>query len=405
MHSTISNHKHLIILGAGPQQEKLYVLAKSLRHKIIGIDLNPDSISKKYCDQFFNISIKDDQEIIKILKSSGLEFSGVITCGAEVSPQISRIANEFGLVGIPYNVAINTTDKLCRSSALEKGGIKIPRFQSLKNTDDLNIPFPVVIKPADSSGSRGVALVRDKVDAINALNIAKEISPSNTVMCEEFIEDGTEVSIEAFIINGEPFITGIAERHFLDINQTHPDFIEYGGTMPPTFSEKLIHNCESVFKQAILALGIHEGPSKGDLIIKNDEVYVLEITSRTSPGFAAEMQPLNSGIRPLDILIKWATGQHISKEELIPKFNRGVAHRYFLHSPGKIKNIKGLDLLKSNEDVKYHLMLNTPKLGNYLEPISYMNRIFYIITEGQTNRDAVKKAESLLKKIIIRTEE
>ena len=125
------------------------------------------------------------------------------------------------------------------------------------------------------------------------------------------------------MLDSKPYITGIAERHFLDINETFPEFIEYGGTMPPTFSESLIEECKKVFTSAIKALNINCGPSKGDLIIKDGKVYVLEITSRTSPGFASEMQPLNSGIEPLRVLIQWATGNFVSAKNLLPKFNRG----------------------------------------------------------------------------------
>ena len=394
---------YLIILGAGPQQEKIYTLALKLGHRIIGIDLDVNAIAKKYCDMFLNISIKNDIEMIRQLRISGLKFSGVVTCGAEVSPQVSNIAETFGLIGIPYEVAVNTTDKFRRSSVLKAGGIKIPRFQILNDENEINLSYPVVVKPVDSSGSRGVTLVREKIHIAKAINLAKKMSTSGEVLCEEFIEQGIEVSIEAFVVDGIPHVTGIAERHFLDIDKTFPEFIEYGGTMPPTFSAELIEECNRVFKSAIIALKVPGGPSKGDLIIRNGEVYVLEITSRSSPGFAAEMQPLNSGIEPLDVLLKWATGQKFDIEALTPKFNRGAAHRYFLHEPGVVSEIRGLDILHKSKDVKYHLMLSAPLVGDVLEPMSYMNRLFYIMTDGETNLEAISKAESVLGKILIRT--
>jgi len=397
------NGPYLIILGAGPQQEKLYILARKFSHRIIGVDLNEDAIAKKHCDVFLNVSIKNEVEIIKKLRETNLRFSGVVTCGAEVSPQVAMIAESFGLVGIPYEVAVNTTDKFARSKALESGGIKIPRFQTVEVDSDVDITLPVVIKPIDSSGSRGVSLVREPGQLSKAIIFAQNVSKSNKVLCEEFIENGVEVSIEAFVIDGVPHVTGVAERHFLDVATTFPEFIEYGGTMPPTFSSALQLQCEEVFSDAIRALGIEGGPSKGDLIIKDDVVYVLEVTSRTSPGFAAEMQPLNSGIEPLVALLKWATGEPLDAELLKAKFSRGVAHRYFQHKPGVVDAIEGLELLSNSPDVKYHLMLNSPHIGDILEPMSYMNRLFYIITDGTTNLEAVSKAESVLNKILIRT--
>ena len=394
---------YLVILGAGPQQEKLYILASKFGHKIIGVDINKNALAKKYCDIFLNISIKDDVEIIKRLQETKLNFSGVVTCGAEVSPQVSRIAESFNLIGIPHKVAINTTDKFARSKALQAKGIKIPLFQLIEIDSDIDIALPVIIKPIDSSGSRGVSLVYERNKLSEAIALAQKVSQSNKVLCEEFIKDGTEVSIEAFVIDGVPHITGIAERHFLDIEKTFPEFIEYGGTMPPTFSSSLQLKCEKVFSDAIIALEIKGGPSKGDLIIRDNEVFVLEVTSRTSPGFAAEMQPLNSGIEPLKILLKWATGESIDLELLKPKFSRGVAHRYFQHEPGVVDNIKGLESISNNPDIKYHLILNSPVKGEVLQPMSYMNRLFYIITDGETNLEAISKAETALNNINITT--
>ena len=116
------------------------------------------------------------------------------------------------------------------------------------------------------------------------------------------------------------------------------------------------------------------------------------------------MQPLSNGIKPLAALIKWATGELVDPSALKPKYSRGVAHRYYIHQPGKIKYIAGLDSLSSNPDIKYHLILNSPVLGMTLDPVSYMNRILYIITDAETNHKAIKKAENALRKIIIQVE-
>ena len=394
---------YLIILGAGPQQEKLYKLARDLKYMILGIDIDVSAVAKKYCDIFLNVSIKDTEEIIRRLSALKTDFCGVVTCGAEVSPQVASIAEKFNLIGIPYEVAVNTTDKFARSKALQSAGVNVPAFQKVENESDVQIELPVVIKPVDSSGSRGVSLVRESSELGAAIAHAKGVSKTDFVVCEEFIENGVEVSIESFVVEGTPYITGIAERHFLDVNETFPEFVEYGGTMPPTFSKELSQECEDIFCKAIRSLGITGGPSKGDLIIRNGEVAVLEVTSRTSPGFAAEMQPLNSGVEPLVALLKWSTGVPFDLDLLRPKFSRGVAHRYYRHSPGIIRSIEGFDVLSEHPDIKYYLILNLPEVGDSLAPMSYMNRLFYVITEGDSNFEAIEKAEAVLGAVKIET--
>ena len=237
-----------------------------------------------------------------------------------------------------------------------------------------------------------------------AIDLAFSYTGEEFVVCEEYLDEGIEVSIEAFVVDGKPYITGIAQRHFLKIDNTYPNFVEYGGTMPPFFSDALIEQCESTFINAIEALGITGGPSKGDLLIRNGEVFVLEITSRTSPGFAAEMQPLSSGVTPLMVLIKWATGKPVTINELKPKFQKGVAHRYLIHTPGKVTLFKGLQELKNSSLIDYCLELNIPRIGDHLASVNYMNRILYIITSDIDNKTASEKADKALELIKIEVE-
>tara|TARA_B100000965_G_scaffold353603_1_gene329570 strand:- start:308 stop:1519 length:1212 start_codon:yes stop_codon:yes gene_type:complete len=393
----------LIILGAGPQQIKVYEAAKRLGVKTIGVDFNPKADAKELCDYFVLASVKDANECINKLEAMNLKFSGVITCGVEVSPQVSKIASYFGLKGIPEEVALKTTHKGLRSTSLDKANIPIPKFFRLTKAILPDLKFPFVIKPSDSSGSRGVRLVRDKEEFLSAFKIAASISSDDEVIAE-FFELGTEINIEGFVINEKMSITGIAERHFYPIEETYPEFLEYGGTMPPSFSKDYINEAKRVFLKATQALGIKEGPCKGDLILTSEGIKVLEITSRSSPAFAAESQPLASGVSVLEALILWAIDAPVPKELLQPKWNKAIAHRYFKHDPGKVLSISGLEELKKQPGVKFVLMLNKVEVGDILEPVNYMNRLFYITTVADSSSEAINLANSALAIVKIETE-
>ncbi len=403
MKNQILKNDPLIILGAGPQQIKVYEAAIRLGVKTIGIDHNPNAEARKLCDYFLLSSVKDADECITKLEALNISFSGVITCGVEVSPQVSKIANHFGLIGIPQDVAIKTTHKGIRSHNLDLANIPIPKFHRLKEALLPDLEFPFVVKPSDSSGSRGVKQVSNEQEFLSAFKEAASISSDGEVIAESF-EKGIEISIEGFIIKDEMTVTGVAERHFAPVEETYPEFLEYGGTMPPSFSKENIENAKKVFTDATKALGITEGPSKGDLILTNEGIKVLEITSRTSPGFAAESQPLASGIMVLEVLILWATGQKIDPDLLKPKWNRAIAHRYYKHKPGKVTSIKGLDELSDQRGVEVVLFLNEIEVGNFLDPMNYMNRIFYITTVADSPAEAITLADAALSSVEIKTE-
>lgn len=403
MNKIIPSIDPLIILGAGPQQVKAYHQAKNLGLKIVGVDFNPNAEARHLCDFFVLASVKDADACIFELESMNIKFSGVITCGVEVSPQVSKIADYFGLIGIPANVAHNTTHKGARLRKLKEANVPVPEFEILSKPNLPNLPFPFVIKPSDSSGSRGVCQVKDEHEFLSAFYEAISISSDEEIIAESF-ESGTEISIEGFVLDEEMIVTGIAERHFYPPEETYPEFLEYGGTMPPSFSKQYIEEAKKVFANATAALGIKEGPSKGDLILTQEGVKVLEITSRTSPGFAAEMQPLASGTSVLEALILWATGSPVPREVLEPKWNKAVAHRYYQHKPGKVLNISGLDELAEKPGVEYIMHLNQVKKGDVLDVMNYMNRIFYIITAADTPELAIKLAESALSSVVIEVE-
>ena len=124
---------YLIILGGGPQQLPAYEVADELGIKTICVDKNSDAICKTRSEFFVNLSIKNSIPIIKYLLELDLEYAGVITCGAEVSPQVSQIASYFGLKGIPEKIAEQTTNKFLRSNVLHDAGVNIPNFELITN--------------------------------------------------------------------------------------------------------------------------------------------------------------------------------------------------------------------------------------------------------------------------------
>lgn len=402
MKKVVSEERPLIILGAGPQQVKVYETASRLGLKTVGIDFNPNAEARGLCDYFLLASVKDADLCIQKLEALKFTFSGVITCGVEVSPQVSRIASHFGLKGISEDVAIKTTHKGIRSEALRDAKIPIPHFFRLKKSELPDLEFPFVVKPSDSSGSRGVCQVSDADEFFSAFEECASISSDREVIAE-VLEAGIEISIEGFILEKKLLVTGIAERHFAPLEESYPRFLEYGGTIPPSFSKKYVNEAKKVFADACLALGIEEGPTKGDLILTEEGVKVLEITSRTSAGFAAESQPLASGIHLLEVLILWAIGRPFAANLLKPKFKKAIAHRYYMHTPGKIVSIKGLNKLDQQPGVKVVLVLKKFCEGDILTPMNYMNRLFYVTTVADTPQEAIKLADAALASVKIKT--
>ncbi|MDD4477072.1 MAG: ATP-grasp domain-containing protein [Patescibacteria group bacterium] len=397
----LERDSYLIVLGAGSQQVSAYKTASRLGLKTLAIDYNPKAKARDLADKFLLASIKDKVECISKLKKLNLHYSGVTTIGVEVSPVVSAIAKEFNLSSVSETVAFNTTNKCARATVLQKAGIPAPKFEIINERSlPKIINYPLIIKPSDNSGSRGVRIVESEKEWFEAYDDAKSISGDGKVIVEELLQ-GDEISIEGFVLDGKMIIVGFSDRNY--ISSYHPYFMEDGSSSPTNLPHSVIVEAEKVFAKAAYSLGVTEGPSKGDLIVTKEGVKVLEITSRLSPGFSL-LLPHTEGTDPLEATIRWAVNMHIPQSLLQPKFHKAMAHRFFFHQPGKVTKITGLENLKKQPGVIEVIFLRDFTIGDILEPPNNINRLFYIYTVADNRDTAIRLAEEALSTVNIQVD-
>lgn len=388
---------NLIIIGASILQKPAYLKARKLGCKIISVDQNPNAYCNKYANYIISHSFRDYKLIINEIKKLNVRPHGIITCGVEASIFVSRIARVFNLRSINLQSSINSTNKFLKSKILKKNNINVPKFRCVKKIPK-KLQFPFVIKPTDSSGSRGVKLIKDKIILFKEFNATKSISSDFKVLIEQYIK-GREYSLEGFMYDSKLYNTGLARRYYLPLSRTYPDFVEIEGVMPPPdLSIRLQKELIKIFEKANLALGIKNGPVKADLIIDNKKkIYVLEIASRSSSTFAAYTQHYSNNTDCISANIYWALGKNpLKKKYLVPKKKLYVSHCYYNHKAGKILNLK-FDILK-NKGVKKIEFLQKLFLGKKIKKINFMNRLFYIIYIS-SKKNIRKKTKNILSSI------
>lgn len=392
---------YLIILGAGPDQIPAYIQAKKLGINTIAVDYNPDSVAFDYADKILVASVKHIKETISALKKLNETYIGVMTLGVEISPIVAAVAKEFGLISVSEQTAFLTTNKCARNEFLNQTKIQIANYQVVTDIHEVNLNYPFVIKPSDNSASRGVQLV-DSVDELKRVfDSSKKLSSDKQLLIEEYLS-GPEISIEGFMLNGKMYVTGFADRNYSRNPEFYPFFVEDGGDYPTFLSQDIVAEAKKVFEQAALALGITEGPSKGDLIVTDSGVKVIEITSRLSGGgFCSRIVPLQTGVDIVRATIQWACGLTVFADDFIPKYNKAISHRFFFHKPGKIKAIKGLDKIKEMPGIVDVVIQRPFDVGDVLEPVSYANRLFYVIAIADDRETAIKYATDAIASVEI----
>ncbi|MBZ9636006.1 ATP-grasp domain-containing protein [Clostridium sp. FP1] len=395
--------KTLLILGAGKEQVPAITRAKNKGIYTIVLDMNPKAEGFKYADEHHIISIRDEEALIGFIKNYDKKIDGVITIASDIPHMVSRVAQEIGVKHIPVKAADLAVDKFKMKEALKEAGVNIPTFRKITSTKELQgfideYEYPVVIKPIDNSGARGVLILTENVDLSWAFAESKSNSRSGDIMVEKFLK-GPQISTEGIMCEGEFYVTGFADRNYENLEKFFPNIIEDGGDSPTALSQEAKKLVNVEFEKAVRALGINWGPGKGDMIYSNGKSYVVEIAARLSGGnFCYDHVPLGTGVDIVDAYIDMAVGNPIDVECFKPKFEKGVAQRYFFPGTGKIKEIIGLDKVKKMKNIK-KIDFFVEKGQVIEQQANHTTRVGYVIAVGKDKKEAVKFAEEAINSV------
>ena len=197
---------------------------------------------------------------------------------------------------------------------LREGGRECAAFARIASLEDLKAfiakaGFPIVIKPVDNSGARGVQRLTAGMDIGAAFDYSRGFAYGGEVIAEKFIP-GLQISTEGLFHDGRFYCTGFADRNYTRLDDAVPFMVEDGGDIPTVLNQAQKKLVEAEFEKAARALGIDWGPAKGDMIFGDDgKPYVIEIAARLSGGnFCYDKVPWSTGVDIVDILVDMAVG-------------------------------------------------------------------------------------------------
>jgi len=394
--------EHILIIGGGFLQVPVIEQAQDMGFKTIVMDMNLNAPGILLADVPLIISTKDVDLAVRAAKIQNriTPIQGVLTVGTDVSVTVATIATELELPGILPKVAYYATNKHCMKYTLSENNVPCANYH---NTHYLElaikganaIGYPVVIKPDESMGARGVIRINNDEELQYAFRQAMAYA-YHEVIIEEYIE-GPELSIDAVIYNNEIFITGIADR----IITPHPKyFVEIGHTMPSQLSIEQQNAAIDVFKQGIKALDINHGCAKGDIKITAKGAMVGEIAARLSGGFmSTHTYPLSTGVNLMKAAINLAIGE--PPGDLTPVHSKVAIERALVADTEGI--LKELRFEEPIEDIEGIYL--TKKTGSWVAPPkNNVEKLGHIIAVADTLEEAEKAIENSKKYIRIRIE-
>jgi biotin carboxylase len=399
--------KQLIILGAGIMQGPAITLAGEMGLETVAVDGDPHAPWASKAGRFEHIDLKDKEGIEALARSlqKGGRLGGVMTAGTDFSATVAWVAERLHLPGVPYEAALNASDKERMRRCFRAAGIPSPRFVILKTPPgrDFSLPFsyPVVVKPVDNMGGRGCRRADSPAGLEAAVPDALRFSRSGRVIVEEYL-DGPEFSADALVFRGEIAVCGLADRHIF----FPPYFIEMGHTMPAALDAGSAEPLLAAFKDGIRSLGLAGpdsfGAAKGDLKLTSRGPRIGEIAARLSGGYMSGWTyPYASGVEVTRGAIMAALGR--LPQNLAPARSWTSAERAFISIPGKIRSLHGIEEARAVPHVK-DIFLRVKPGGRAAFPENNVSKCGNVITAAAGRETAVNAALSAVRAIRLRLE-
>jgi len=402
--------KTLWVVSGGSEAVPGIQRAKDMGLHIVVSDINPNAPGFAIADDCIiadTYSIEETVETAVHYHKTTCPIDGVMCMASDVPLTVAGVADALGLPGLFIETARLAADKLAMKQCFVEKGIAVPWFCEIDSLDHLRqivseYGLPLVIKPVDSRSARGVLKLTTGVDLNWVYKHSISFSPSGRVMVEEYLE-GPQISTESILIEGKAFTPGFTDRNYEFLDRFTPYIIENGGHQPSILTTEQQSTVSRLAEQAALAMGISTGIAKGDMVLTEDGPMVIEIAARLSGGwFSSDQIPLAIGVDLIGAAIKLAIGEKVEEEDLIPRYQKGVAIRYFFPEPGRVVKIKNEEQFKNTSWV--HKLGFFVKPGDIVESVTnHTKRAGFVITMGDTRDQAVELAEQVVESIKIET--
>lgn len=402
-------NKTLLVLGAGVDQIPGINKAKEIGCYVVSLDGNPNALGKNISDEFYEVNIKDYNSIKEFLKTYNKnKIDGVIAYGVDIPTIIAKTAE---LLGVNFTVSIESAiiseDKYESKVFMDINSIPIPKYLLVENIDTINgfikeVGFPIIIKPVDNSASRGITFVKDIDQIQKAYEYALSFSKNKKVIIEQCLT-GNQISSESIVVNGEIYHLGFLDRNYDKNEMFSPNIIEDGGDMPSEYMNKEhIDNLTKYYKIISKKLDIKNGVIKGDLIIYENKLYIIEFALRLSGGnFSTICIPNSSHYDIIKLVTLIHLNEPINKEDLKQKNkDEYVSMRYkFIEECGSIGDKRVKEIQNNNEVSSNILYSNLHYSKDSILPektTDHSKRLGFAISKAKTRNEAIESVSKFL---------
>ena len=302
--------KSILVFGVGELQRSIVRRAKLKGLFTIGIDPCADAVCKDEVDAFEIVGGQDFEGTCAVIEKYGIQ---AIVTAATDKPLImmARVAEKYGFPFFSVETAQWSTDKFQMKKRFLEGSIPCAKGRLVRCVEETaDMVYPVIVKPRDNSGSRGVKLCRTKEELEQSMTEALEYSKLDSVLVEEFIE-GPEYSIEGLHYDGKSEVIQFTEKTTTEF----PYNVELAHKQPANLTENQKNDIRELVSKIASCMHFENCPSHTELKINERGIFVIETSPRLGGDYiTSTLVPLSTGINMEDQLLNIALGEKVDAQ-------------------------------------------------------------------------------------------
>lgn len=388
--------KRLLVLGASIAQIPFIKTAKKMGCFVGIVDYNPSAPAIEFADEYYECSLID---VSGVLKSAKQFRADGITCGASDVGVLTAayVCKDLNLPSLSIETATKVKDKGAMIQAFQSCNVAHPAYQVVESiSDTIDMAFPVITKPIDNSGSRGINVAHSEFELKSVLQDSFSCSKAGRVIVEEYL-DGPEVSVEILIQDGEPYIIQVTDK----ITSGEPHFIEIGHSQPSQLPPMDVEAIKKLAYNATKAVGINNGCGHAEIKLTSKGPKMIEIAGRLGGDFITTvLLPTSTGVNISEYEILRALGEPKAFDPKSIFDNCGAAVKFIEAKPGRVKSV-AVDYLAEEMVGVEEISFVCKSDIQYGEAANNNDRFGYIIATGKTAQIALDRCDKVLERINI----
>lgn len=354
--------KKILLLGGSHFQVPSVQTAKRMGYYVITCDYLPNNPGHKYADEYHNVSTTDKEAVLKLAQE--LKIDGIVCYASDpAAPTAAYVAEKMGFPTSPYKSVEILSNKDKFRAFLTENHFTVPKAKGYAYSaveqmlEEINeFRFPVMVKPVDSSGSKGVKKIDTIADLKAAVDDAMNYSRCKRFIIEEYVEKfGYQIAGDGFSVDGKLVFRCFANEHF-DASGINP-YVPIGESWPYNMPKRVHDKLHNEIQRALTLLNMGTQAYNFDARIdENENVYLMEIGPRNGGNLIAQVTNYATGVDMVEYTIKAAMGEDCSDLKMVEP--KGFWANYMVHSQtsGILKEVWIEDEFKRNNIVEYEMM-------------------------------------------------